>query len=343
MSRVECDRCFRKCSIPEGERGACWIIGNEGGEAKLLAYGMVSTAAIGPIEEKGIFHFHPGMEVLSIGGYGCNLRCKFCQNYEISQTGVQDDAENLSPAMVVAMAKKQGARGIAFTYSEPLLWTEYVIDVFRAAREAGLYRILKTAGAASEEVFRAVMAETDAVNIDFKGDIHDHYERICGVSWESRGAIQIANNIIAAEAMDVHLEMTVLVYGDSDLDDEGSFGIDIGTLWQDLDTNHDIPIHLVIVLPNYRMSGPPPSMDDMTKAAVLAGELFCNVFVHEPDFSNDTKCLSCGETIITRKGLEVESNKVIDGACPLCNPLPWERVWKEPKWRDTTTSAETAS
>jgi pyruvate formate lyase activating enzyme len=343
MSRIECDRCFRNCSIPEGERGACWIIGNEDGDIRLLAYGKVSTAAIGPIEEKAIFHFHPGMKVLSIGGYGCNLRCKFCQNYEISQVGVQEGAQYLSPEAVVKMARSQGAGGIAFTYSEPLIWTEYVIDVFKAAREAGLYRILKTAGAANEDVFQSVIAETDAVNIDFKGDTHEHYAEVCGVSWESRGAIQIANNIIAAEAMDVNLEMTVLVYGNSDLDEEGSFDIDVHSLWGDLDMNHDVPIHLVGVLPNYRMQGLPPSSEDMAKAAKIAREYFHNVFVHEPGFSNNTECPSCGDTIITRKGLEVKSNKVTDGVCPLCDPLPWKRVWDEPKWRDTTTSAETAS
>ena len=222
MSGVRCDVCPRECLLVDGAIGACRARGNVGGAVRPLGYGRVTAVAIDPVEKKPLARWMPGSTVLSLGGYGCNLRCPWCQNHEISQVGEDGVAwRALSPADVVALARKASEAdrrmvGVAYTYNEPLVCWEFVRDAACAVQKAGLRNVLVSAACVSERVVAEVAPFLDAANIDLKSFEPDTYRMLGG----DLAAVQRSIEMLAA-APTCHLEVTTLVVpGVNDRDEE---------------------------------------------------------------------------------------------------------------------------
>ncbi len=179
--RVQCDVCPRSCRMHEGQRGLCFVRGVAAGEVKLFSYGRSSGFCIDPIEKKPLNHFLPGSSVLSFGTAGCNLACKFCQNWDMSKSREMDTlADRASPTQLVDTAARLGCTSIAYTYNDPTVFMEYAMDVAQAARERGVRSVAVTAGYISPEPRAEFFRHMDAANIDLKGFTEGFYRKICG-------------------------------------------------------------------------------------------------------------------------------------------------------------------
>lgn len=250
--RATCELCFHRCALGEGQTGLCRARMNRDGRIVPLNYGKAVSLALDPIEKKPLRRFHPGASILSIGSFGCNLRCPFCQNHEISMAGAGElRTEELSPEALAALAeelKPRGNLGAAYTYNEPLVGYEYVRDCAEAVRARGMYNVLVTNGTIAEGPWRALLPHIDAANIDLKGFTEAWYCRL-------GGDLETVKRNIAVAAEFCHVEVTtLLVPGENDSVDE----IRALARWL-ADVSPDIPLHLSRFFPRYRMIDLPPT------------------------------------------------------------------------------------
>ena len=259
---VRCGVCFRHCDIPEGKRGFCGARVCENGEVKADNYGRITSLALDPIEKKPLSRFHPGSRILSVGSYGCNLRCPFCQNYEISWSSeamrLRDRAEVLSPEMLVRYAlraKAYGNIGIAFTYNEPLVGWEFVRDTAKLAHERGLLCVLVTNGTADLSVLEALGGLVDAMNIDLKGFTERYYTEVLG------GCLDMVKAFIVRAVRLCHTELTTLIVpGENDSEDEMRALSGWISELTDADgrvVGADIPLHVSRFFPRFHMTDRP--------------------------------------------------------------------------------------
>ena len=247
-----CGFCFHHCSLDEGQTGFCRARMNRGGTIVPLNYGKVVSLALDPIEKKPLRRFHSGSTILSVGSFGCNLRCPFCQNHEISMAGDGAlRAEEISPEALAALAeelKPRGNVGVAYTYNEPLIGYEYVRDCAEAVHARGMLNVLVTNGTIGEAPWRALLPLIDAANIDLKGFTAAWYRRL-------GGDLETVKRNIALAAAQCHVEVTtLLIPGENDGEDE----IRAMTRWL-ADIDPDIPLHLSRFFPRYRMTDRPPT------------------------------------------------------------------------------------
>jgi len=244
-----CPLCFHHCALAEGETGFCRARGNQNGTIVPLNYGRLTSLALDPIEKKPLRRFHPGGLILSVGSFGCNLRCPFCQNYEISMAGTQVNTLFLSPeALVQRAAALEGNLGLAYTYNEPLVGYEYVRDCAKLVREQGMVNVLVTNGTIEEKPWRALLPLLDGINIDLKGFSEAWYRRL-------GGDLETVKRAIALAAGQCHVEVTtLLVPGENDSEAETAAlarwlaGIDPA-----------IPLHLSRFFPRWQMTNRPPT------------------------------------------------------------------------------------
>ena len=219
---AQCEVCFRHCKIEEGARGFCGVRTVRDGIVTAANYGRVTSLALDPIEKKPLYHFHPGSRILSVGSYGCNLRCPFCQNYEISWSEqayrLEKTAEYASPeqlAETAAYYRKSGNIGVAFTYNEPLVGYEYVRDTAKLIHERGMVNVLVSNGTASIPVLEELMPHIDAMNIDLKGFTDRYYRDVLG------GDRQMVMDFIERAVQLCHVELTMLIVpGENDTEEE---------------------------------------------------------------------------------------------------------------------------
>ena len=259
-----CEVCFHRCDIPEGRRGFCGARTNTGGAVIPENYGKITALALDPIEKKPLRRFHPGGLILSVGSYGCNLRCPFCQNHGISWSaeamGYADRAETVTPEALAETAAKlvpRGNVGLAFTYNEPLVGWEFVRDAASLVHEAGLKNVLVTNGTASLPVLEALGPHIDAMNIDLKGFTERYYTRVLG------GSLDMVKAFIARAVQLCHVELTTLIVpGENDSEDE----MRALTGWvaglKDADGNiigTRIPLHISRFFPRFHMTDRPPT------------------------------------------------------------------------------------
>ena len=269
--KAVCWLCPHRCHLSDGQTGFCRARQNQGGIIRSLSYGLLTSAALDPIEKKPLYHFRPGSMILSLGSFGCNLRCPFCQNYTISQAGrdgfegQQLPMDRTSPKEIVAAAQRleetSGNIGVAFTYNEPLVGYEFVYDTARLLKEAGLAVVLVTNGQIEKDPWLHLLPYVDAVNIDLKGFTQSFYDWIGGDLKTTKAAIEMA-----AE-QGVHVEVTTLVIpGRNDRDEEMAAEAE----WL-AGLSAELPLHLSRYFPRYRLKIPMTPVETLQRLRRIAG------------------------------------------------------------------------
>ncbi len=313
---VKCLLCPRACLIRSGKRGFCQSRINKGGVLYSLTYGRPVVAAMDPIEKKPFFHVTPGEQVLSIATAGCNMRCIFCQNWRISQTP-PDEAPSMkmSPREVVEAARKKGSRWIVYTYTEPTIFYEYMFDICREAKKAGLKNAMHSCGYINPEPLKKLLKYMDAVNIDLKGFNEDFYRKMGSLA-EIEAVLETLKII---KKSGVWLEITNLIIPGQN-DSPG----DIKRMceWIKKEMGQDVPLHFSRFYPAYRLKNLPPTPAETLKSArAIALEAGLNyVYIgNAPEIAaENTLCPGCGRTLVRRIGYKVISNRIKDGKCPFC-------------------------
>lgn len=296
---VFCELCPKGCSIRDGHKGFCRVRQNRGDILYTLNYGKVSSYALDPMEKKPLYHFYPGSLILSLGTVGCNLRCGFCQNWQIAHGDPQ--TLKLLPKEAVDLAleqrdKGQPCVGIAYTYSEPFMWYEYVYDTARLARAAGLRNVLVTNGYVREEPLKKILPYIDAMNIDVKGFTDKYYKDNCV------GHLEPVIRTVEIARQQCHVEITtLLVPGLNDSPEEIKELVD----WV-AGLNPDIPVHFSRYFPNYKFDLPPTPAETMHRAYETAREKLNHVFLGNlgETATQNTYCPRCGELMIKRGGYQ---------------------------------------
>ena len=261
---AKCDVCFRHCDIVEGGRGFCGVRSCKDGQIMSTNYGKITSMALDPIEKKPLSRFHPGSYILSIGSYGCNLRCPFCQNDDISWSDraylFEEEAEVWTPEDVARAAeyyKGEGNIGVAFTYNEPLIGYEFLRDTARLVHERGMLNVLVTNGTASLSVLEELRPHIDAMNIDLKGFTENYYSNVLG------GNLQMVKEFIETAAQFCHVELTTLIVpGENDTEEEMRAISEYISQLKDKNGNvigHDIPLHISRFFPRFKMTDRNPT------------------------------------------------------------------------------------
>lgn len=276
--RTVCKTCMHHCSLEDGQLGICGVRINQCGEIVCGNYGLVTALALDPIEKKPLKMFYPGSMILSVGSYGCNLKCPFCQNYEISMAGRgTPKTASFSPEKLAGEALKcrgAGNIGLAFTYNEPLVGWEYVRDTAKLVKEAGMKTVLVTNGTASTEVLEELLPYIDAMNIDLKGFREDYYRKL-------GGDLGTVKEFITRAAAGCHVELTTLIVpgendGTAEMEEEARW---IAGLSQNGD-GKGIPLHVTRFFPRYHMSDKGAAdVQGVYRLANIAGKYLENVFV----------------------------------------------------------------
>jgi pyruvate formate lyase activating enzyme len=314
--RVQCDVCPRACRLHEGQRGFCFVRACEGGEVVLTTYGRSSGFCVDPIEKKPLNHFLPGTPVLSFGTAGCNLGCKFCQNWDISKSREIDTlADEATPERIADAARRLGCRSVAFTYNDPVIFLEYAVDIAVACREQGLNAVAVTAGYVSPEAREELFSHMDAANVDLKAFTDGFYSKTC--------AAHLAPVLDSLEYLvhetDVWVEITtLLIPGLNDSDAE----IDAETRWIADHLGPDVPLHFTAFHPDWKMLDRPPTPSaTLSRARELAlGNGLRYVYtgnVHDRS-GQSTYCHACGALLVERDWYELGVWNLRDGCCGSC-------------------------
>ena len=316
--RLECTLCPRRCKLRPGQHGACLVRANQGGQMVLTTYGRSTGFCLDPIEKKPLNHFYPGTAVLSFGTAGCNLACKYCQNWSISAAKALDETigDEGRPEAIVAAAQATGAAGIAFTYNDPVIFAEYAIDCARAAHAAGLYTVAVTNGYIEPEAYEPFFGVMDAANVDLKAFSETFYQRYCG------GHIEPVKETLRylVHHTSVWVEITTLII--PTLNDSES-EIRALTRWvRDALAPH-VPLHFTAFHPDFKLRHLPPApAATLTRARAIAREEgLLHVYtgnVWDP-VGSTTYCPSCSTPLIEREGYAITHYRLTaHGACAHC-------------------------
>ncbi|MCX5668003.1 MAG: AmmeMemoRadiSam system radical SAM enzyme [Candidatus Omnitrophica bacterium] len=267
--KVRCRLCPYECNISDGMRGACGVRQNIDGVLYSLVYGKTTGLALDPIEKKPLYHYHPGEFILSLGTRGCNLHCDFCQNWHTSQE-VDGPMEKITSEEVVRRAKELGSFGIAYTYNEPFIWYEFVLDTAKLAKQNGLDNVLVTNGFVNTEPLKEMLPYIDAMNIDLKSFDEDFYVKVC------KGRLKPVLDVIKISAKACHVELTNLIIPTLN-DSEGSIRKIVDWICGNL--GPDVPLHLSRYFPCYKMALPPTPVETLKRAERIAKEKLKYVYV----------------------------------------------------------------
>ena len=318
--RIQCDLCPRACKLREGQRGVCFVRARQDDQVVLTTWGRSSGFCVDPIEKKPLHHFHPGTAVLSFGTAGCNLACRFCQNWDISKSKQIDTlADEASPETIAEAAARLGCRSVAFTYNDPVIFLEYALDVAAACRERGIASVAVTAGYIRDEPRREFFAGLDAANVDLKSFSEEFYRHVAG------GHLQPVLDTLEYLVHDTEVWTeitTLLVPGYNDADAE------IGRLadWIVEHLGPDVPLHFSAFHPDFRMLDTPPTppatLRRARERARRAGLRYVYVGnVSDPE-GQATRCPTCDRPLIERDGYRLGAYHLVveDGTarCDAC-------------------------
>jgi pyruvate formate lyase activating enzyme len=312
---VQCEVCPRQCIIEPGQTGDCRIRVNIDGRLTAVTYGYPCSVHVDPVEKKPVFHFLPGTATFSLATVGCNLHCKNCQNWEISQQEPETaQATHVPPEEVPRLARQMDCRSVSYTYTDPVAYYEYALDSSIRAREAGLRNVLVTAGYINRDPARELFRHVDVARIDLKSMSEAFYRDVCEATLKP-----VLNTLVLAAEMGLHIEVVHLIVptlNDSDAD--------LRSLcqWVHDQLGPDIPLHFSRFFPQYRLQHLPPTpVETLYRAkqiAESAGMHFVYVGNILDEDSARTVCPSCQTVLIRRRGFKVLENTVRGGACPKC-------------------------
>lgn len=316
--RIQCDLCPRDCKLHEGQRGACFVRGRVCNKMVLTTYGRSSGFCVDPIEKKPLNHFYPGSSILSFGTAGCNLACKFCQNWDISKSRSFDKlADQASPEAIARSAGELGCKSVAFTYNDPVIFAEYAMDVADVCHEQGIKAVAVTAGYIHDQPRRDLFGKMDAANVDLKAFTEEFYVKQTGAHLQP---VLDTLKYLKKET-NVWVELTtLLIPGLNDSINE----ISAMSEWITSELGVDVPLHFSAFHPDYKMTNisatPAETLRRARKIAKSAGLLYVytgNVHDHDGD---STYCPSCESALIERDWYEIEQYRVTpDGRCPDCD------------------------
>ncbi len=303
---ILCSLCPKGCIIAEGRTGVCRVRRNRGNTLYAENYAACSSYALDPIEKKPLYHFYPGSLILSLGTWGCNFSCSFCQNWQIAQD--IPETMKLLPEQAVEMAKqqkRQGNIGIAYTYSEPSVWYEYVLDTAKEVKRAGMKNVLVTNGFINKQPLLEMLPYIDALNIDIKAFNNDFYHKICA------GNLESVKETVAVAASLCHVEITTLLVPGCN-DDQQEIA-DLAAWLGEIHVN--IPLHFSRYFPNYKMKTPPTPESTMKMAQEIASQHLNYVYLGNMQGQGvNTYCPKCDKLVIDRNqchSMMVDHNKCL--------------------------------
>jgi len=316
--RVQCDVCPRACRLKEGQQGLCFVRACEGGAIVLTTYGRSSGFCVDPIEKKPLNHFLPGTAIFSFGTAGCNLSCKFCQNWDMSKSREMDTlADAASPEDIAKAAQRLGCRSVAYTYNDPVIFLEYAVDTAKACHALGIKSVAVTAGYISPGAREDFYAHMDAANVDLKAFTDDFYHKLCG------GHLQpvLDTLVYLKRETSVWFELTtLLIPGENDSDEE----LDRMTRWVVEQLGPDVPMHFTAFHPDWKMLDHPPTPPQtLSRARAIAlrnGVHYAYTGnVHDAE-GGSTYCPKCGTRVIQRDWYELgEWALDAKGCCTKCH------------------------
>lgn len=313
--RARCKVCQRRCLIQPEKRGFCNTRENNDGKIYSLVYAASSSSAVDPIEKKPLFHFYPGSLVYSLGTIGCNLTCKYCQNWNISQAQIDTAlTQKILPEEAIDITKKYGCKSIAWTYNEPTMWLEYTIDSAKIAQKEDIKTVYVTNGYMSTEALELIGPHLDAANVDLKGMSDRFYRDLCNARLDP-----VLENILWMHEKGIHLEITNLIipgYNDSEED------LNALIKFMTEDVGLEVPLHFSRFFPHYKMNDVSPTpVETIMKARNLALDAGMKyVYVgNVQGYGESTICPMCGETLILRDGYRIGGiNLDKKNRCPGC-------------------------
>jgi len=308
--KVQCLLCPKECKILNGKTGFCKIRLNKEGILYSTIYEEVSSFGMDPIEKKPLYHFYPGSYILSVGTNGCNLGCEFCQNWEISQVA-NSGREKITSDKLVEIAQKEGSIGIAYTYNEPFIWYEFVLETAVKVKNKGLKNVLVTNGFINEKPLLEILPFIDGMNIDIKSFNGNFYKKIC------KGDLNPVKRTIEISAKRCHIELTNLII--PTLNDSTEEITNLVDWIASIDAN--IPLHFSKYFPMYKMNISETSVDTLERAYNIAKKklkyvYLGNIYTAE---GNITYCPNCKKEIIVRRGYNVTKYEIKYGKCKFCN------------------------
>jgi pyruvate formate lyase activating enzyme len=315
--RMQCDLCPRDCRLHEGQRGACFVRQRVGDRMVLTTYGRSSGFCVDPIEKKPLNQFYPGSSILSFGTAGCNLACKFCQNWDISKSRDMDRlADQATPAAIADAAAAHGCKSVAFTYNDPVIFAEYAMDVADACHERGVKAVAVTAGYIHPTARREFYAKMDAANVDLKAFTDDFYFKLCGAHLQP----VLDTLVYLKHETDVWFEITtLLIPGKNDSDEE----LTAMCAWIMKELGPDVPLHFTAFHPDYKMTDlvatPAATLTRARRIALDAGLHYVYTGNVHDSVGGTTYCPQCSVALIVRDWHRIEAYRVTEtGNCPDC-------------------------
>jgi pyruvate formate lyase activating enzyme len=303
--RVKCNLCPHSCTISEGQSGICLIRKNIDGKLIQTSYEEISSINLDPIEKKPLYHFYPNSSILSIGTNGCNLNCKYCQNYTISKNITV--RQKISSEDLLALAQQYNSIGIAYTYNEPTIWYEFVYDTATLFHKNNLKNVLVTNGYINPEPLKQILPYIDAANIDLKGFSEEKYKKLGG------GLKPVMDTIEVMFSNRIHIELTHLAVEDytTNLKEFEEMCKWIASLCK------EIPLHISRYFPCYLLNLPPTRQEYLRTLFDIAKKYLHYVYLGNIPIENDTFCPYCGKKLVERNGYNVKLY-ISDNTCPSC-------------------------
>ena len=311
--KIICLLCRHACQLKEGQVGICGVNKNVNGELKTLVYGHPIALNVDPVEKKPLYHMLPGSKVLSFGTVGCNFKCSFCQNWDISQESKVNEEIKVSPEQMVALALEQGAQSIAYTYNEPTIFYPYAKDIGVLAKEKGLKNIFVSNGFESPEVIEDMASWVDAANIDLKSWDDSYYKKVL-----KGGLEEVKDTLRRMVKAGIWVEVTtLLIEGENDSDK------DLKEMAEFIasDLGKHVPWHLSAFFPNYKMmEHEATKIETLQRARTIGKEAGLKyVYIGNLPADGNTYCPDCNELLINRTGYAVIDNRLHEGSCPKCD------------------------
>ena len=315
--RIQCDLCPRDCRLHEGQRGLCFVRQREGDALVLTTYGRSSGFCVDPVEKKPLHHFYPGTSILSFGTAGCNLACKFCQNWDISKSREMDRLQDeASPQAIAAAALRLGCKSVAFTYNDPVVFAEYAMDIADACHDKGVQAVAVTAGYIHAAPRREFYAKMDAANVDLKAFTDEFYFKLCG----ARLAPVLETLVYLVKETEVWTEITtLLIPGKNDSDEE----LQAECKWIRQHLGPDVPLHFTAFHPDWKMTDlpatPAATLTRAREIAQLAGLNYVYTGNVHDETGGSTYCPSCEKAVVVRDWYDIRGYHLTDaGACEYC-------------------------